>query len=58
MCKDHVTEGRRVILRRRKGSVVGVQRAKGDNMKRIKRERQGAVLGFGMVEMVSTWRVA
>ena len=47
-----------MILRRRKGSVVGVQRAKGDNMKRIKRARQEAVLGFGMVEMVSTWGVA
>ena len=37
MCKDPVAIGRRVILKRRKDGVVGVQTAKEDNIKNQER---------------------
>lgn len=43
MCKDPVAIGRRVILKRRKDRVVGVQTAKEDNIKNQERKTEGSV---------------
>lgn len=56
--KGPVVGGRRVILRKGKGSVFGVEKAKGAWYEKNQESKTGVMLGFWMMEMVSTKAVA